>query len=46
MYEVRYSNPAARYLKKIKDKQLLAAFKIAIDELKKTHISEHKKPEI
>jgi len=34
MYEVSYSRAAERYLKKIKDKQLFAAFKIAIDELK------------
>lgn len=27
MYEVSYSKAAERYLKKIKDKQLLAAFK-------------------
>ena len=35
MYEISYSKPAERYLKKIKDKHLLAAFKTAIDELKK-----------
>ena len=35
MYEINYSKPAERYLKKIKDKKLLAAFKAAIDELKK-----------
>jgi mRNA interferase RelE/StbE len=34
MYEIRYSKPAERYLKKIKDKQLLSAFKEAIDKLK------------
>ena len=34
MYEVSYSKAAERYLKKIKDKQLLAAFKTAIDKLK------------
>ena len=34
MYEVSYSRAAERYLKKIKDKQLLSAFKIAIDRLK------------
>ena len=34
MYEISYSKPAERYLKKIKDKQLLAAFKGAIDTLK------------
>jgi mRNA interferase RelE/StbE len=34
MYEVSYSKPAERYLKKIKDKPLLAAFKEAIDKLK------------
>ena len=34
MYEISYSKPAERYLKKIKDKQLLAAFKSAIDKLK------------
>ena len=35
MYEVRYSSSAERYLKKIKDKMLLAEFKIAIGKLKK-----------
>jgi mRNA interferase RelE/StbE len=35
MYEISYSKPAERYLKKIKDRRLLAAFKAAIDELKK-----------
>jgi mRNA interferase RelE/StbE len=34
MYEVNYSKPAERYFKKTKDKQLLAAFKSAIDKLK------------
>ena len=34
MYEINYSRAAERYLKKIKDKQLLAEFKIAIDKLK------------
>jgi mRNA interferase RelE/StbE len=34
MYEISYSKPAERYLKKIKDKQLLATFKKAIDKLK------------
>ena len=34
MYEIRYSKPAERYFKKIKDKRLLAAFKGAIDKLK------------
>lgn len=34
MYEIRYSKPAERYLKKIKDKKLLSAFKGAIDKLK------------
>ena len=34
MYEISYSKPAERYLKKIKDKKLLAAFKSAIDKLK------------
>lgn len=34
MYEVNYSRAAEKYLKKIKDKQLLAAFKTAIDKLK------------
>ena len=34
MYYVNYSKPAERYFKKIKDKQLLAAFKDAIDKLK------------
>jgi len=35
MYEVRYSRAAEKYLKKIKDKELLGAFKAAIDKLKK-----------
>ena len=35
MYEISYSNPAGRYLKKIKDKHLLAAYKNAIDDLRK-----------
>ena len=34
MYGISYSKPAERYLKKIKDKQLLADFKEAIDRLK------------
>ena len=34
MFDVSYSKAAERYLKKIKDKQLLAAFKSAIDKLK------------
>ena len=34
MYEINYSRAAERYLKKIKDKQLFAAFKTAIDKLK------------
>jgi len=34
MYEISYSKPAEQYLKKIKDKQLLGAFKNAIDKLK------------
>jgi len=34
MYEVRYSKPAEHYLKKVKDKPLLTAFKQAIDKLK------------
>ena len=34
MYEISYSKAAERYLKKIKDKHLLAAFKTATDELK------------
>ena len=34
MYEISYSKPAERYLKKIKDKQLLGAFKNAIGKLK------------
>ena len=34
MYEISYSKPAERYLKKVKDKQLLGAFKSAIDKLK------------
>ena len=35
MYEISYSRAAERYLRKIKDKHLLAAFKDAIDQLKK-----------
>jgi len=34
MYEISYSKAAERYFKKIKDKQLLATFKNAIDKLK------------
>ena len=34
MYEISYLKPAERYLKKIKDKHLLTAFKEAIDKLK------------
>ena len=34
MYEVKFSKPAERYLKKIKDKHLLSIFKEAIDMLK------------
>ena len=34
MYEIKYSKPAERYLKKIKDKRLIAEFKTAIDKLK------------
>ena len=34
MYEIGYSKPAERYFKKIKDRQLLAAYKDAIDQLK------------
>jgi len=34
MYEIKYSKSAERYFKKIKDKQLLAAFKSTIDKLK------------
>jgi len=34
MYEIKYSKSAERYLKKIKDKQLLTAFKTAVDKLK------------
>lgn len=34
MHEISYSKPAERYLKKIKDKNLLAAFKSVIDKLK------------
>ncbi len=35
MYEISYARAAERYLRKIKDKHLLAAFKDAIDQLKK-----------
>ena len=35
MYEINYSKSAERYFKKLKDKQLLRAFKNATDELKK-----------
>ena len=34
MFEISYSKPAERYFKKVKDKQLLSAFKSAIDKLK------------
>ena len=33
MYTINYSKSAERYLKKVKDKKLLAAFKKAIDDL-------------
>ena len=39
MYEVSYLKPAERYLKKIKDKQLLMTMKNAINELKKNPFS-------
>lgn len=35
MYKAKYARPAEKYLKKIKDKSLLASFKTAIDELEK-----------
>jgi len=34
MHEVSYSKAAEKYLKKIRDKHLLSAFKVAIDRLK------------
>ena len=34
MYDVSYSKAAERYFKKLKDKHLLAAFKVAIDKIK------------
>lgn len=34
MCEIAYSKAAERYFKKIRDRQLLAAFKTAIDKLK------------
>ena len=34
MYEISYSRPAERYLKKIKNKKLLSVFKEAIDKIK------------
>ena len=34
MYELSYSGSAERYFKKLKDKQLLKAFKNAIDKIK------------
>jgi len=34
MYKIRYSRSAEKYLKKIKDKQLLSAFKGAVDKIK------------
>jgi len=34
MYEVSYSKAAEKYLKKIKDKHLLSAFKGAIDKIR------------
>jgi len=34
MYEISYSKSAERYFKKIVDRQLLTAFKTAIDKLK------------
>ena len=38
MYEIRFARPAERYLKKIKDKHLLTAFKFAVDKLKNTTV--------
>lgn len=35
MYKISYARAAEKYLKKIKDKQLLATFKAAIDKIKK-----------
>ena len=34
MYEISFSKPAERYLKKIKDKHLSSAFKKAVNEIK------------
>ena len=34
MYDVRYTKSAERYFKKIRDKQLLSAFKEAIEKLR------------
>jgi mRNA interferase RelE/StbE len=34
MYDIRFAKPAERYLKKLKDKRLIAAFKAAIDKLR------------
>ena len=35
MYDIEYARPAEKYLKKIKDKLLLASFKTAFDEIQK-----------
>jgi len=35
MYDIEYARPAEKYLKKIKDKSLLASFKAAFDEIQK-----------
>ena len=35
MYDIEYARPAEKYLKKIKDKSLLASFKTAFDEIQK-----------
>jgi len=35
LYDLQYAKPAEQYLKKINDKNLLDAFKKALDEIKK-----------
>ena len=43
MYDVKYSKSAERYFKKIKDKNLLKAFKSVIDKIKEEpYIGEQK----
>ena len=47
MYTIKYSKPAERYFKKIKEKNLCAAYKTAIDKLEQNpYIGEPKKGDL